>query len=970
MVSLFPLFALLGTVGFLAAAVLALDFYRTRPLFRNYWLLWVVAALHLGLWSATQLLGYLEIMPGLFEGVLPLLVLTVGLTALLHVALYDNTGSETLLRQLQISEGRNSKLIDHYPDGAVVLFDRRLRVLLAGGDDLPGLGEPTDSVENDRLSTALPAPVAERLEPAARAALDGESTSFELSYEGSTYQVRAVPVGDPKRDGREGMLVVQNVTDRKQRERLLEEQRDELAMLDRINRVVRDVDHALVGARTREEVASAVADRLATDAPFCSVVVADLEPDGRLVPSAWGGDGPPDPDVAFPADGAPAARAIATGQIQIERDPDAEPLANPWRRIARTQGAGAFAVVPVHHDGRSFGVIGVFADRSEAFDDREVAVLDQFGRTVGHALTAIERRERADLLASLHRATRKLLHAETPADVGDVAVRAGTDLLDVEVAVFHYDQDDHLLKPVAASEAALDFYGETTTYGGGRESITWETFVSGDERTFDDVRTADAVETSDTDARGAMFVPLDGHGVLVAASTAVGVFDEQNGQIVDLLAATTEAAFDRLDSESGLRGREAELREQNRTLRRLRRLNDIIRDVDQALVGSSSRAEIERAVCDRLTAGDRFQLAVLYAPPGEDGTITPVAWDGEGAGYLGDVALDPNAPFQEPTARTLATGDPTVVQSFEDHVRESEWPSRGLEHGISSAVSVPVVHRGIEYGALTVYASTPDAFDDRTTTVLSELAETVAYAIDARETKRGLLSTGGTQLRLVLRDCRSVLNEFAALSDAPVRLAETHPRAGDASEVYFLASEVTPADLDALYDRLPLVTDVEAVDQQADETLYRATVSGTVLSEVVVELGGVPREIEATADRTVLVVSLLPHVEVDDFVRQVRERFPGVELDMRRELEAPSLGPSGLMEALESRLTDRQLEVLHQAYESGYFESPRESSGQDIADRLGVSQPTVNYHLRVSLRRLLSILFGERRGDETADTDA
>ncbi|MFC7135535.1 helix-turn-helix domain-containing protein [Halobaculum litoreum] len=60
-------------------------------------------------------------------------------------------------------------------------------------------------------------------------------------------------------------------------------------------------------------------------------------------------------------------------------------------------------------------------------------------------------------------------------------------------------------------------------------------------------------------------------------------------------------------------------------------------------------------------------------------------------------------------------------------------------------------------------------------------------------------------------------------------------------------------------------------------------------------------------------------------------------------------------------MTERQLEVLRVAYLRGFYEWPRESTGQEVADALGVSQPTVNRHLRASQRKLLELLLDEDR---------
>ncbi|WP_438267412.1 helix-turn-helix domain-containing protein [Haladaptatus halobius] len=47
------------------------------------------------------------------------------------------------------------------------------------------------------------------------------------------------------------------------------------------------------------------------------------------------------------------------------------------------------------------------------------------------------------------------------------------------------------------------------------------------------------------------------------------------------------------------------------------------------------------------------------------------------------------------------------------------------------------------------------------------------------------------------------------------------------------------------------------------------------------------------------------------------------------------------------------------AYNAGFFEWPRESTGEEVADSLGVLAPTFHQHLRASERKLLAVFFGE-----------
>lgn len=49
--------------------------------------------------------------------------------------------------------------------------------------------------------------------------------------------------------------------------------------------------------------------------------------------------------------------------------------------------------------------------------------------------------------------------------------------------------------------------------------------------------------------------------------------------------------------------------------------------------------------------------------------------------------------------------------------------------------------------------------------------------------------------------------------------------------------------------------------------------------------------------------------------------------------------------------------MLRTAHAAGFFEWPRVSFGQDVAELLDVSQPTVNRYLREAERKLFDQLF-------------
>jgi predicted DNA binding protein len=56
--------------------------------------------------------------------------------------------------------------------------------------------------------------------------------------------------------------------------------------------------------------------------------------------------------------------------------------------------------------------------------------------------------------------------------------------------------------------------------------------------------------------------------------------------------------------------------------------------------------------------------------------------------------------------------------------------------------------------------------------------------------------------------------------------------------------------------------------------------------------------------------------------------------------------------------------VLRTAHRKGYWERPRESTGEEVAAELGISSATFSQHVRSAHRNLFGVLFDDRTGTE------
>lgn len=115
-----------------------------------------------------------------------------------------------------------------------------------------------------------------------------------------------------------------------------------------------------------------------------------------------------------------------------------------------------------------------------------------------------------------------------------------------------------------------------------------------------------------------------------------------------------------------------------------------------------------------------------------------------------------------------------------------------------------------------------------------------------------------------------------------------------------------------------------------------------------------------TADGESHIVVHIPETTTSsEVIELVLENHPTVEVVAQRQktYSVPLFTQELFQTAIQNELTDRQLEVVFVAYSNGYFESPRRTSGEDIAADLGISPPTFSEHLRAAEHKILTMLF-------------
>ncbi|WP_169302418.1 PAS domain S-box protein [Halorientalis salina] len=412
---------------------------------------------------------------------------------------------------------------------------------------------------------------------------------------------------------------------------------------------------------------------------------------------------------------------------------------------------------------------------------------------------------------------------------------------------------------------------------------------------------------------------------------------------------------------SDRKARERRLREQNERLERLNRINAVIRDIDQALVSASTRDEIERTVCERLAAADTYRFAWIGREQQTDGTIAPKATAGQADGYLDAVTdrTDGSVPRQGPVGRAHRTREIQVCQN----VTDAPAFERDLidAYDFRSVASIPIVYEDTLYGVLSVYAAEPFSFGEIEQAVLAELGETIGHAISGLQAKRALVTERVTELTVEIRDPDRFVFALSARADCTLSF-EGGVFQSDGGLLYYITVDGVDADrIREVAADFEYVDHLRVVSEYDDVCVIEMQPPIPSTLETVTDHGGAITDATAS-DGTVTVTIELPGAsDVHELLDSLEGRFDEVELRSQRETEQSVQTRHQFRETLTERFTDRQQAALEIAYYADYFDWPRGSTGEELANALDVSAPTFHKHLRLAERKLVGAILDDGR---------
>ncbi|MCT9097985.1 histidine kinase N-terminal 7TM domain-containing protein [Haloarchaeobius sp. HME9146] len=363
-----------------------------------------------------------------------------------------------------------------------------------------------------------------------------------------------------------------------------------------------------------------------------------------------------------------------------------------------------------------------------------------------------------------------------------------------------------------------------------------------------------------------------------------------------------------------LERRQTELASQRAELLELDAINTAIRGVLQILVSARTAEDLLDGATSRLATSDWYTDAYVDADRPTEGRP------------------------EDPSVTTDSGDDGPVV-----------------------AARLPLPFGTTTYGTLVVETQREDAFGDRELATLEELAQSIGMALNAIETRQTLLADTVVELTYQFPASSSVLARVSADCDCRLTVNGTVPVALDDLLLYVTVEEGDVASVVAALENATEVDEIRQVPNR--DTLELRLHDGSPLP-IVMARGANVHDATAANGTLELVVETGSGNDVRALTDALSEAVGTVSLLAKQE-RSPATEPATTQ--FEADLTGRQEEAVAAAYNAGYFEWPRDSTAEEVAEAMDIAPSTFHSHLRKAQGKILTE-YVESAADTETDT--
>lgn len=226
---------------------------------------------------------------------------------------------------------------------------------------------------------------------------------------------------------------------------------------------------------------------------------------------------------------------------------------------------------------------------------------------------------------------------------------------------------------------------------------------------------------------------------MIALANKKGGYTEQDKENIETLSVAFVEALLRKKAEKHkqeLLKKEVwlteELRDQGVSLMRLNRLLRAHTNSNHAMMRAEDEVEYLDDVCRIIVEDCGHKMVWIgYAEEDENKTVRPVAYHGFDENYLANsnITWDDNEMGSGPTGIAIRTGEISLCKNMHTDPKFKPWREEAIKRGYTSSIVIPLMNNGKAFGALTIYSTETNPFNEDEQKLLEYLADDLSYGI-------------------------------------------------------------------------------------------------------------------------------------------------------------------------------------------------------------------------------------------------
>lgn len=175
----------------------------------------------------------------------------------------------------------------------------------------------------------------------------------------------------------------------------------------------------------------------------------------------------------------------------------------------------------------------------------------------------------------------------------------------------------------------------------------------------------------------------------------------------------------------------------DKVMLRLNRAYKTLINCNEVLIRAKEEQILLDRICRTVVEIGRYRMCwVGYAETDSVKTVRPVSQAGYEEGYLDaiNVTWADEERGRGPVGTAIHTGTTVVVKDIKTDKQFAIWREEAVRRGYVSIIALPLIEGSSVLGALAIYASEPDAFDQDEIDLLIQLSNDLVYGINSLRT--------------------------------------------------------------------------------------------------------------------------------------------------------------------------------------------------------------------------------------------